>query len=240
MSKLTDFQKAFKTFLLTNNKDQIESFLYDDKATSNIDIHHTTFHESLFQIIKNNFKETEKLLGEEYFEHIAKEYIKTHQDSGLELQKYANDFPIYLEKKGASQYAPYIKEFANFEFIINQILCGKDIIYQEDIEIKNLTAEMLEQASFSLKENIFLLKSSYNIADIWDYCFSDGNKEIDIVNKDCYYLCYKNNKEIIIKNINSDNYKLLCNKRISFLLITEIYEDPTEFFLEYFNLLQTT
>ncbi len=233
MTKLKDFQDNFSKFLI--GKKEIEpQFLLSKKTQNILQIHKTTFLTSLINILENNFINTKKLLGEEYFYSVSKKYIKSHLSSGLKLQNYGKNFADFLIKLKTNKYVPYISDFVQLEFLINQVLCAKDISDIKTINIQKWQSEDLLKARFSLnKKNIKILSSNYNLKDIWKFVFYSKEEDDDnanIIEKKSYHLIYKNHKEIVIKNISKKLYFLFSLKSFSFEEIIKSYNNPAKFF----------
>ena len=228
---LRKLQQDFAEFLVNNNKENISDFLSDKKHINNLDIHKNTFRGGLTKILENNFSQTMILLGEEYFKQVAQKYSSTHLKTDTNLHIYGKDFSIFLEYIGASEHVPYIKEFCDFEYIINQALYKRDISKNKS-SLTNLAPETLAKSSLKLHDNISLFKANYNLHDIWYFTLNQDN-HISLKKENNYYLIYKENQEIDIILLSEAKYMLL-SKEFTFDAICEKF-NPTDFLQKFYK-----
>jgi len=170
-----NFQNSFAKYLLTNDQAELAE-LIKPEYLANISVHYDNFHESLIKILQNNFSQTSKLLGEKYFYQLAKEFSSKHLNTGLKLEKYGENFNEFVSNHKVIEQIPYIEEFINFEFQVNQIL------YTKRANTDNQE---------TLQERVNLVSTEYNIRDIWYFTFNEDHTAPKIKKGDYNYLIYR-------------------------------------------------
>lgn len=238
---LKQLQEDFSAYLLGRDNNQGKLLKYFDLATSKenaIEIYRNSFLNSLKAALKNNYSQTEKLLGAEYFAKISSAYINKFPESNLELCYYGKELGNFLDNHPTKDYLPYIKEFCDFEYLINALLFSTNIS-ATNIDFAKLTSSELETAEFSLKDNINLFSANLNLKDLWYYSLQeDPSEEFELKNSTENYLLYKSSQDIQILHISeTDSFALFKQKSFCFTEICSLNTEPANFLSKYAFLL---
>ncbi|WP_417451585.1 putative DNA-binding domain-containing protein [Kordiimonas sp.] len=121
----------------------------------------------LIGALSAKFPVTSQLVGTEYFEAVAHQYvIETPPDSPL-LDLYGADFPDFLEKIAPPNSPPYLSGVASLEWA----RCTAPLVAHQPA-IKLASREDLEAAiklPFQLTPGATLIRSPYPVGTIWEY-----------------------------------------------------------------------
>lgn len=222
-----NFQRALKNYILFDDL-EVYKFINENKK-DNLEIYKNNFYGFRLNFISKQYSQTKLLLGDEYFIQYAKKFVNLFKEE--DLPNLLDIFPIFLKDNIKLSNLDYLYEFSLLEKLIASLYNQKDLEIDHN---KNLNNEVLENANFKLKNNVFLYKSSHNIKDIWHYIvdISKGQKKINapnIIKKNSYHLITKKDN-IIILSLSKNHYDILAKSNFK---LNEL-EDPNKFLLDYF------
>jgi Putative DNA-binding domain len=137
---------------------------------------------NLCNALKADYPVVEKLVGAEFFRHVAKTYIAGAPSSSGDINDYGESFPEFLAAFPAAAGLPYLGDVARLE------RAWKQSFYSADAEAMNVAAlagiapERFGDLHFELHPALRLLSSAYPVKQIWDANQADAmsSREVDL------------------------------------------------------------
>jgi len=153
MPTLFESQKQFITSL---NTEKNETIIYLNSIIG-----------SLQKTLKEIYPVCEKLVGEDFFLAMTKNYIAITPSLSPDLADYGESFANFIEYFQPAKSLPYLADVTRLEWAIHRVFGASE---SGRIELQQLAARFAESGEellFSLPNNSFLLTSPYPIYTIW-------------------------------------------------------------------------
>jgi hypothetical protein len=201
MSDLLKIQTAFRDNIQEEAEDwlsvQVEENGLDPKQR--LQIYENNVILTLADALASNFPVIKRLVGQDFFNFIARKYIIDNLPQTPLLMKYGDSFPDYLTKITALSDYPYMQNIADLE--INwrnsyharehsaltrdefwKILLSKEYDFQKN------------EVSIEFIPSLNLVKSAYPIDQIWsnNQLDNDNNEEATLINEPRFLVIFKN------------------------------------------------
>ena len=209
---LKKLQQQFSQSLLYQSSDI--SFQVKEKQGFDVDqllqIHRNNFVISVTESLKVTFKYTQELVGEEFFEASARQFLLQQPPEVNNICVYGKNFPCYLASLQQLLEMPYIAEMAKFEYLYEE--CQNLPLQQENIDLSAL--QQVEPYDFPLLQftiasDCCTFNSKQNILNLLNMIKSHDVKETDL-NQPCYLILKKQpNFNIEITEINEFQWQLI-------------------------------
>ncbi|MEE9451554.1 MAG: DNA-binding domain-containing protein [Gammaproteobacteria bacterium] len=153
-----------------------------------------------------------RLVGDEFFNAMAKIYIEQTPSHFTDLNKYGSNFSLFIKDFQPTQDLPYLPDVARLEWAWVQAFYGQDMMARLDADlIAAMDNEQVEKVVFQLPVNANLLSSSYPIAKIWqvnqlDY---EGEQQIDLTQNEVLLLVWRDGWRVAIEPLTQVQWQLL-------------------------------
>lgn len=175
-----------------------------------VQIHRNNFIISVTESLKSTFKYTEQLVGDEFFETVARQFILQQPPKANNIIIYGELFPSYLGSLPQLIEMPYISEMARFEWLYDQ---SQNLPLQEmtfDIQIlQQVDPENFGSLQFSIVSHCSTFTSQQNIHLLLQMIINNDLKKVDLT-KPCYLLLQKHpNFHIEIIEISKEQWQLI-------------------------------
>lgn len=175
-----------------------------------VQIHRNNFIISVTESLKNTFKYTEQLVGDEFFEIVARQFILQQPPTTNNIIIYGELFPSYLASLPQLIEMPYISEMARFEWLYDQ---SQNLPLQEmtfDVQIlQQVDPEKFGSLQFSIVSHCSIFTSQQNIHLLLQMIINNDLKQVDLI-KPCYLLLQKHpNFHIEIIEISKEQWQLI-------------------------------
>lgn len=118
--------------------------------------------------LKDIFSAVSACLGDSYIQHIALDFCQKYDAPHGNLNLYGQEFGAYLAQLPACAPYPYIRDLADFEYMIQKILYMEDEAHISPQEFA-LCLQDTHKTLWLARSNI-VFSSFYKISDIMDYC----------------------------------------------------------------------
>ena len=128
----------------------------------------------LTQSLRRQFPVSERLVGENFFRAMARDYIAGHRPRSPLLMTYGDDFPDFIEGFPPAGDLPYLADVARLEVAWSQAYHAAEAVSLEFAALKGLAAQDLIGARLTLHPSLRLLRSPYPMAGIWAAHQSQG------------------------------------------------------------------
>jgi hypothetical protein len=138
------------------------------KRSDRFNIHRNNVAGSLTRVLRAHFPAVLRLVGEDFFQGAAREFIGTHPPASPVLLEYGGAFPEFIEGFEPAKGVPYLAGIALLEWLRHTAYHAADL--------DPLTAEALALVppgdaggiAFTLHPSAGLIASPYPIVSIWE------------------------------------------------------------------------
>jgi hypothetical protein len=128
----------------------------------------------LMQALRHRFAVSERLVGEDFFRAMARDYIAGHRPRSPLLMTYGDDFPAFMEGFPPAADLPYLADVARLEVVWSQAYHAAEAASLEIDALRGLAAQDLIAARLMLHPSLRLLRSLHPVAGIWAAHQSEG------------------------------------------------------------------
>ena len=211
---LQNIQKSFAEALMDSSKNQLLSFINGDSdytKDKRLDIYRNNIFCSLTGALADLYPVIKSLVGEQFFNATAAEFIRERPPRCAAMVYFAEDFPEFLREFEHTRDMVYLADVARFELARHQAYHAEDTkpLKVEDLSV--IPAEQLQQARFVFHPSVYLFDSPYPVLRIWDAnqdeCESDETINLDL---GAVNLCvYRFDYEVRVRELNQAAYCLL-------------------------------
>jgi hypothetical protein len=171
----------------------------------------------LFEALGETYEACWRVLGDEDFLTLCRDYISKHPSSLRNLKDYGESFPGFLSESHHSQDFPFLEDLARFEWTFKNLFHLK-----REPAICPTGFQILEENSnvnFSFIGAHSLFSSSYSIFEIWKLRNQEPeeSQEADVIddwNQPSFLLLYKGGEEkdegmVQVKSLDRHSFDLL-------------------------------
>ena len=190
---LKALQEAFSQTLLYQPSDI--TLQVKEKAGFTTDqllqIHRNNFVISVTESLKAVYNCTLQLVGEEFFESVARHYLLNNPPAENNIRVYGEGFPEYLSTLPQLAEMPYIAEMAKFESLYEH---SQNLPIQQGVfdpqALQQVAADDFAELQFLVRSDCLVFDSTQNIYLLFNMIKNNDVKEADL-NHECYLLLQK-------------------------------------------------
>lgn len=169
MYALRELQKCFGAALLHGADAALAEQLIDDGLTGvqRFDVYRNNVREGFTAALADTYPVLRRLVGEDYFRQLAREYQLMHPSPSGNLYHVGQRLPGYLGARFAGTDYDYFTDIAQLEWLCQEVLCAATA---EPLSIERLaTISQVEypRVRLLLHPALRLLQSRYPIMQIW-------------------------------------------------------------------------
>jgi len=139
----------------------------DGDAGERIAIYRNTCISALVGALRLSYPVVARLVGEDFFEATARQFIRAHAPSGAYLNDYGAEFPQFVALFPAAASLPYLGDVAQLEWAVNRALHASDAEPLDASRLAALDASVLSAVRFVMHPAITLLSLSSPADAIW-------------------------------------------------------------------------
>lgn len=185
-------------------------------ATDKLNIYRQTSRTAHVNALAQRYSCCEKILGEKYFNQLAKQYFYAYPATNQNLNLYGQFFPEFLQDYVARQAElkeyQYLPDLARFEQAYEQAYHAKDDEVFDFSTLSSLDAQTHQNLCFKLSASLYLLKSDYPIHEIWLANQADGQQQqIQAIDEPQHLCIYREEFKPIVEKINPAYFWTLKN-----------------------------
>lgn len=197
---LHDLQKNFFNFLFD------DSFIDKDiplHPIENIEIYRTNIFESLSSVLGETYCHVKNFLGDDYFYHIAKEFVKKFPPQKPHLFSYGETFQDFLKEKKELEKWPYVSELAEIEWLSHISYYSANLTKLTPQKLSTIAETDYPSLKFTFCPSVFLKASTHPLYQLWAYTKSadESYEKKEISFKPEHILIYRRDFKINISEI---------------------------------------
>lgn len=122
---------------------------------------------SLQECLRGTYNVTSQIVGQEFFNQIAKNYIMRDPPREGCLLFYGKGFPFFLSKQPELGNLPYIADLAHFEWKMQSAFHAVDYPILTSEYLSSIEPSKLGKTIFKFHPAFHTMQSSYNIDELW-------------------------------------------------------------------------
>jgi hypothetical protein len=226
MTKLAELQRNFISDCLSGKLKQENALLTKDIDSSVISAQGLMgiYQNSAIANITNSLKLTypviEKLVGEEFFSAMCKEFIYITWPKSGNMDDYGVEFPDFLAEFEHAKHLLYLKDVARLEWVFHQSSLADDAIITDWSTLAQ--ASDILQLQFLLAPSFSLISSAFPIDKIW-HLNQDGTPDDEKVaftdeqDNNTFIVLFRQQLKTVVLPISAGEFALLSafnNKEI--------------------------
>lgn len=169
-------QAAFTRALLDPDRGEPEGLSdgFGAPAGRRFSVYRNNVTVALIDAMADGFPAVVKLLGEENFRNIAREYARTHPPQSPMMMLYGAEFAAFLEGFEPLRRYGYLPDVARLEYALRESYHAADAAPVAPDRLAALPPETLAEARLTLAPALRLLCSPWPVLSIWRYNMQDG------------------------------------------------------------------
>jgi hypothetical protein len=122
---------------------------------------------SLSETLAARFPVVERLVGEEFFQAMAREFVSRHPPRSAALLEYGDAFPPFLEAFEPVASLPYLPDVARLEWARNAAYHAADAQAIGGAALAAIPPEAIGEVVLQLHPSVQIVASPYPIVSIW-------------------------------------------------------------------------
>jgi hypothetical protein len=130
-------------------------------------IHRNHFYTTLSAALATTYPVIGKLVGDRFFDHAARSFVRGCPPSRPCLFEYGEEFGDFLDAFEPARGLPYLGDVARLEWAMNACHHAVDLPPVDNREIAGLAQDIYPELRFELHPSVRLLASAYPIDAIW-------------------------------------------------------------------------
>jgi len=213
-TSLHELQQAFSDAIFDTGDKQILSCvkgLSDDAKNKRLDIYRNNVFHSLTNATADLYPVIKRLVGEQFFNATAGEYIRQRPPRSAAMVHFGEDFPEFLQAFEHTANLAYLADVARVELAWHQAYHAEDAVALSALEFSAVHPEQLSLAKLLLHPSLRLLESPYPVLQIWN-ANQDGNQNDEPIDLDSggVTLCsYRPRDDVYLRRLDRATYTLL-------------------------------
>jgi len=149
----------------------------DTTKSRRFDVYRNNMMSSLLDTFRGKFPAVHRLVGDEYFTAVAREYIHRHPPDSPVLLRYGRGFGEFLEAFPSAAGVPYLGDVARLEWARIHALHAPDAEPAPISELGAIAEESLENTVLTLHPSLSRVPSRWPVVSLWSACLdaADGS-----------------------------------------------------------------
>ncbi|VAX27835.1 hypothetical protein MNBD_NITROSPINAE05-1038 [hydrothermal vent metagenome] len=172
MPTLRNLQIDFATAILNNSGEDANftRHLVDGKLSPDrqLGIYRNNVFGCLSDALKIAYPVTVKLVGTEFFEHLADEFIRQTPSENGNLHHFGGELAKFLTRFPPAQELAYLPDVARLEWACHEVFFAEDHLPLNSDRLAVVPEDQLEQLKFHLHPATRMLTSQFPIHQIWE------------------------------------------------------------------------
>jgi hypothetical protein len=134
------------------------------------DVHRNNMTVSLVEALEASYPAVRRLVGEEYFSAVAREFVREHPPRSPVLLHYGSGFGDFLEAFPSAVGVPYLGDVARLEWARVVALHAADAEPDALTSLAGIPERDLEGLLLRLHPSLTLVSSRWPVASLWRAC----------------------------------------------------------------------
>lgn len=132
-----------------------------------LQIYHNNVYTSLSAALKAVYPVIERLTGEDFFNYMAKQYIRWYPSVSGNLHDFGSRFAVFVSEFEPAKELVYLPDVARLEWAYHSVFHAAESAYLDVTKLYAVAENEYEKLRFSLNPASRLIKSDYPVLSIW-------------------------------------------------------------------------
>lgn len=209
--QLRELQSRFTQAALTQDATRLSAMLPATTAISpqaRMGVYHGNVVMGLCDVLGETYSAVRKLVGEEFFAQLARDYVAAHPPQLGDVNRYGDMFAAFTMQYAPAQSLAYLPDVARFEWAwLNAFLAPDDVALPGET-LATMNPEVLLNTQLCLRRSSQLLALDYPADAIWRFCEMQAAAP-DIVRSPRWVLVQRPASEVDILTLNHAEFLAL-------------------------------
>lgn len=158
-------------------------------ATKRFDVYRNNVIVSLIDALASRYPIVQKLVGEEFFQAMAREFVTAHPPSSPVMLGYGQGFPEFLYAFPPAASLPYLSGVARIENARRTAYHAVDALPIDPVVLETIPPEQFERVTFEMHPSLALIQSEFAIKSIWQANSQETALEVPIDTPESVMIC---------------------------------------------------
>ena len=170
MSSLHELQQDFLHEIFGSDIGAISSQIIQAglPAETRARIYRNNIFANLREALRAVYPVIERLIGKEFFDHAANEYIRQYPSSSGDINRYGHKFAEFLSRFPGARELAYLPDTARLEWAYHRVFHAADHASLSVQRLAHVNPESYAKLCFKIHPASALLESSYPVHRIWE------------------------------------------------------------------------
>ncbi len=175
--KLRELQRQFKSEVLlgqqsTDLQNLIEAGSF--RTDQRINVYRNNIEATLVESLESIYPVSHALVGENYFRHMARAYVREHAPDTGDLRNYGEHLPQFMHSMPGTENFAYLFDIAKIDWACHISFHAVSEIHLPITSLSQFSVDVYESLLFTMNPAAAAVRSEFPIFDIWDYATSDN------------------------------------------------------------------
>ncbi|MDO6712549.1 DNA-binding domain-containing protein [Aliiglaciecola sp. 2_MG-2023] len=196
---MSDFHFALMGYVQTGDIQDVTEHLDDGQNKLRLAVYRNTFISSCIDALQRKYPSAEKLLGEDFFKTLTRQFCLTNPPTSPVLAEYGEIFPEYLNDFLQHNHPElrYLWDICKLDRAWHHAYFADDKPSLGQDEIESLI-EDIESKSLSLHPSVQLIKNDWSVSSLWAQLrVSNLSEQVAIENTTENLLLWRDNSSIL-------------------------------------------
>jgi hypothetical protein len=218
---LQSLQKLIMNALV--NADPLRDHLIT--APNRIEVYQQSIEGIHIKALRSTYPVCHKLVGDEFFNTMARVYIKQNPSHTHNLYEYGENFAEFAANFPPAQCLAYLSDLAHLEWAWSKAFHGQDYQPWNSAELLNIAEDNYSQIMFHLPQHSTLLNSPYPIHRIWQVNQENFSEDmlVNLNQGESRLFILRQDRKVNIHSLNDAEWNLLSaiTKKVPFATLCE-------------------
>jgi hypothetical protein len=174
MPGLADLQGSVRASLLTGDTAAVAPVLVGGHdGRKRLTVHQRHYSASLMRVLLDRFPATVWLVGSEFVENAAGQFVRHHPPTRPCIAEYGEEFPAFLGAQPRADATPYLAQFALLEWHLGRLSVAVDLPGPTAADLAAFNGDALANATIALQPGVQLLHLDRAVDELMALYLSD-------------------------------------------------------------------
>jgi hypothetical protein len=177
MPSLRELQDAVRRSIV--DRDDVDAMVYvvadGIAAQGRLSVYRNTFAQTLIRALRLSYPAVDRLVGTNFFDAAAREYIAQQPPRSSYLDEFGGDFAAFLGRFAPCASVPYLPDVAQLEWAVSCALHAADTPALTIASLRAIEATEYAWLSFVPHPSVSLIRTDYPADAIWHAVLMDDD-----------------------------------------------------------------
>ncbi|KPU61644.1 hypothetical protein AN403_5708 [Pseudomonas fluorescens] len=183
MPSLRELQDAVRRSIVDHDDVDAMAHIVADgiAAQERLSIYRNTFAQTLIRALRLSYPAVDRLVGTEFFDATAREYIAQQPPRSSYLDEFGGDFAAFLEGFAPCASVPYLPDVARLEWAVSCALHAADAPALTIASLRAVEATDYARLCFVPHPSVSIVRTGYPADTIWHAVLMDDDAALTTI-----------------------------------------------------------